>query len=72
MWQTSKQILQDFEQGWVKLTGTSILSAMILTRLPSKYVYNIAIIPYDLIIAGELNFHVDNKFDVEPHTSCSI
>ena len=38
----------------------------------SKYLDNIAIIPYDVIITGDLNFHVDIKSDVEARRFCSI
>jgi len=33
---------------------------------------NIAIIPYDVIITGDLDFHVYNKSDVETPRFCSI
>ena len=38
----------------------------------SKYLDNIAIIPYDVIITGDLNFHVDIRYYVEACTFFSM
>ena len=38
----------------------------------SKWLNDIASIPYDVIITGDLNFHLDNKSNVEARRFCSI
>ena len=48
------------------------LKHLILLDESSKYLNNIGTVPYDVIITGDLNFHVDIKSDVETRRFCSI